>query len=503
MFVERFFVGNSMTKRKIVKRRRYQQRKKAKVVRERYVKPRWKFLSVDKKGIMHIGGASVKSIEKRYGTPVYVIVESELRDRLRRFKKAFPYPRLRPQYPGKSNTNLEILRIVREEGFDLDASSVGEIILGMLADFRPNEITFTNLYKTEQDIMFAARVGVMAITLDSFEEIKKVEKVGAILKKKIRVFIRFNPRIDVGNYSTKKHKYGINIGLAEKAVDSVLSSKHLELVGLHFHGSYIFNPKVYTIAAKRLLRIARYAHDKGARIRYIDLGGGFPYDGIHGSKEYFKPEDMGKKFVRDFSAMVEKLQLPAPILIFEPGKFIVSNTGVGLIKVISKKNMGKNRKLIVTDGSTYAFLPDVMIYHQSYDILPATKMRKKRIHQYTVAGCTCDCADVLATNRWMPSLVENDILAVMDCGAYSNAMSSNFNNLKRAPMIMIKESGSIKLIRRRDRYSEMFAPELDVLKVADPNELKKFYNMFRVNMNNVWKGSSKNGNEKHKKSGSR
>jgi hypothetical protein len=77
-------------------------------------------------------------------------------------------------------------------------------------------------------------------------------------------------------------------------------------------------------------------------------------------------------------------------------------------------------------------------------------------------------------------------------------MASNFNNLKRAPMVMIKENGTLKLIRRRDRYSEMFAPELDVLKIADPNELKMFYNMFRGNINKVWKGQSKNGNGKKK-----
>ena len=73
----------------------------------------------------------------------------------------------------------------------------------------------------------------------------------------------------------------------------------------------------------------------------------------------------------------------------------------------------------------------------------------------------------------------------MDCGAYSMVMASNFNTLKRAPMVMIKENGTVKLIRRRDRYSEMFAPELDVLKVGDPNELKKYYNLWRVNMDKL------------------
>ena len=86
----------------------------------------------------------------------------------------------------------------------------------------------------------------------------------------------------------------------------------------------------------------------------------------------------------------------------------------------------------------------------------------------------------------MPRLQEGDLIAIMDCGAYSNVMASNFNTLKRPPIIMIKEDGSTKLVRRRDRYSEMFAPELDALKMGDQKELMKLYNLLRVNMNQVW-----------------
>jgi hypothetical protein len=106
---------------------------------------------------------------------------------------------------------------------------------------------------------------------------------------------------------------------------------------------------------------------------------------------------------------------------------------------------------------------------------------------FTIAGCTCDCIDIIGNKRKLPVLGETDLLAIMDTGAYSNVMASNFNTLRRAPIVMVKESGISKLIRRRDRYSEMFAPELDVLKMADPKELKSLYNMYRVNMNRIWR----------------
>ena len=93
-------------------------------------------------------------------------------------------------------------------------------------------------------------------------------------------------------------------------------------------------------------------------------------------------------------------------------------------------------------------------------------MRTKSTRKYDIAGCTCDCLDLIATCQKMPELQKEDILVIMDCGSYSNVLSSNFNNLRRPPIIMINKDGKTRLIRRRDRYTEIFAPELDVLKLA-------------------------------------
>jgi diaminopimelate decarboxylase len=463
-------------------------RKKPRSISPKYLRPRWDWLGQDKKGILYIDGISVEELEKKYGTPLYVIVERELRNRLRRFKKSFPYDNLRPQYACKCNSNLEIMKIAREEGFELDASSVGEIILALLADFKPEEITFTNLYKTEQDIYFAARVGVQAITADSIEEIKRIASVAQRIKKRIRLFIRVNPMIDFFNYSSKSHKYGIPIGTAKKAIDFAIDAKYVDLIGLHFHGSNIEYGPIYTHAAHKLIKLAKYCKDHGVDIKFIDLGGGFPVQ--YKEEDIFYPEEIGETFVKKFRKMLDKHDLGRPVLVFEPGKFIVANTGIGLTKVISKK-ISRKKKDIITDGSTYAFLPDPIIDKRFYDVLPATKMNKRRSENYNIQGCTCDIIDIMAKRRKLPKLSTGDILAFMDVGAYSNVLASNFNTLKRAPMVMIKENGSTKIIRRRDRYSEMFAPELDVLKMADPKELKKFYDLFRVNIEKVWQGKKR------------
>lgn len=464
-------------------------------ISKKYLRPRWKFLSQDWRGTLFVEQHSVLDLVKKFGSPLYVLIEREIRENLREFARSFPYNRLRPQYAGKINSNIEIMQICRQEGFELDASSVGEIILGLLADFSPNQITLTNLYKSEQDILFAAKLGLKAITADSMEELERMAQVGKNAGIKIKTFVRINPSIKVGTYSTLEHQYGVPFSSAKKAVEFAAKNKHLDLIGLHFHGAYIENPRVYFLAAQKLLLLAKHAQKFGEKIKYIDLGGGFPFD--YGNKVFFKTQEMGPKFIADFEKTVSKLGLQRPYLVFEPGKVITANAGIGLITVISNKQSGK-KNIAVTDGSTYAFLPDPMIYKQYYDILPASKMNKPRKYSYIVAGRSCDSIDKLGVNRLLPKMEEGDILAIMDSGAYSNVLSSNFNTLKRAPMVLIKMDGSLKLIRRRDRYSEMFAPELDVLKVAGPKELRQLTNFYRANFSKLW-GSQSNGKNFHSK----
>lgn len=464
-------------------------------ISKHYARQRWNFLGQTKNGILTIEGLPMTDIAKKFGTPCYVLSERAIRERFREFKKAFPYPKLRVQYASKCNSNLEIMRIANQEGVELDASSTGEVILALLADFSPSEITLTNLYKTPQDILFAVKIGVLAITADSLEDLETIESVGRRLRQKIRVFLRFTPLIEVGSYTTKKVQYGIPYAQYKRACDLAVKSPYLNPIGLHFHGPYVYNPKVYFIAAAKMLKIAEYMLlEHKHKVGYIDLGGSFPV--AYGDAEVFHPADMGKKFSDYFIRQVYKLKLPLPSLVFEPGKFCVANAGIGLTKVVSKKRHGRIRSLVV-DASTYAFLPDPIIYEDAiYDILPASKMGQRRYQNYRISGCTCDCIDVIAKSAYLPKSKAGDLLAVMDCGAYSNTVASNFNSLKRAPIVMVNAEGVPRLVRRRDRYSDMFAPELDVLKVADPNELQRYYNLFRVNMDKLWGDETKKKNKK-------
>ncbi len=471
-------------------------------VSSRYARDRWQnFLSQDKRGMLMIEGVAVDEIVGKFGTPLYVMVESEIRSRLRRFKKVFGN-QIALQYAVKCNSNLEILRIVREEGFELDCSSVGELILGLLADFKPRQLTLTNLFKTEQDLHFAAKIGVQAITADSIEDIEHIAKTAKKLKKHIDTVIRVNPMLQIGNYSTRGNKYGIPIGYIDRAIELARKSPYVDFQGFHFMGGYVYNPRVFKAAARSFVKLIKRCQERGIRVRRLSLGGGFP--AAIGDQEAFPIEDM-RDFPHYFQSLLDRNGIGhAPQLIFEPGKSIVLNAGIGLMKVIAKKRLGQNSRMVIADGSTYNFIPDALVQTDiHYDVLPASRMNSPRIHSVTIAGNTCDCWDLIVRGIDMPKLRAGDLLAVMDVGAYAQVMACNFNTIKRASVVMIHEDGTMKMIRRRDRYSEMFAPELDVLKMAGPDELEKYNNLYRVNIDKIWKGKtkSKNGNGTKTKNG--
>jgi diaminopimelate decarboxylase len=258
-------------------------------------------------------------------------------------------------------------------------------------------------------------------------------------------------------------------------------------------GGYVPSPRVFKAAARAFVKILRRWQERGVRIKSLSLGGGFP--AAIGDEEAFPIEEL-----RDFPDYWDRLLSHNGVqplqLIFEPGKSITLNAGVGLMRVISRKRLGKSKRMVIADGSSYNFVPDAIIQGglyegMRYDVLPASKMNHRRIHGITIAGNTCDQWDIIVRNIDMPKLVAGDLLAVMDVGGYAQVIACNFNTIKRAAAIMIHPDGTMKLVRRRERYSEMFAPELDVLKVAGPNELERYNNLYRVNIDKIWKSTQK------------
>jgi len=310
--------------------------------------------------------------------------------------------------------------------------------------------------------------------------------------------------IEVGTWSTRGNKYGIPIGYIDRAVDLAVRSPYVDFDGFHFFGGYVYQSRVFKAVARILVKLIKRCQERGIRVRRLDMGGGFP--AAIGDEYAFPIEEM-EDFPAYFQRLMDSSGLPPLELIFEPGKSIVLNAGIGLMKVIARKRLGVKKRMVNVDGSSYNFVPDTLVQGAirvedgglRYDVLPATQMNAPRIHTVTIGGNTCDCWDVMARNVELPKMRVGDTVAIMDVGGYAQVLANNFNTIKRASVIMIGPDGTTTLIRRRDRYSEMFGPELDVLKLAGPDELEKYNNIYRVNIDEIWRGGGMTAFEKKKR----
>lgn len=424
-----------------------------------YLRPRWPFASVED-GLLHIDGKSVEEIARKYGTPFYMIIEKEVRSRLKRFRKAFAYRPFQPQYAVKCNSNPAILQIIREEGFEADTSSMGEIMLALKAGFRPDQITLTNQYKSPEELHLAISLEIKALGIDSLEDLEDMVRMAETLNKEANIFLRINANIRRGeDYDTSRHQYGIPLESAEEAIRIAAREKHTRLAGLHWHGAYVPEPGVYLEALRKITDLAEFAKRAGNPLEYLDFGGGFPAE--YGDEKAFTPEEVGESFSRTLERIIKQKGLERPTLIFEPGKFIVANAGLAVFRVVSFKNFGE-QKILISDGGTYNMLPDPLIWDCYYHILPASRMDEAPDVRYAaIKGNTCDHLDSIAKGRMLPPLRKGDLLVATDCGAYSNVMASNFNGRKIPPMLMLRKDGEIEMIRRPQTYEELFSPELD------------------------------------------
>jgi len=421
---------------------------------------RWNYIGINSQGEMLIENIPVSELVKQYDSPLYIISENKINENFIQFKKAFSdYPKVCIQYACKCNSNMKVIEILKEAGAGLDASSPGEIILGLALDISPDKISYTSGLKGPKEIAYALKKNIRYITIDCFEDIYLIDKTASEMNLKANVVLRVNPEIKTENYSTMENKFGIKFSEASEAINLILKSNNLNLKGFHFHGGYIHENQIYYLALKKLIELVKIVKENGVEIEDIDIGGGYPYPNMENSQE-FNLEILGKEIS---NYLIEQFKLlnyrELPTLILEPGKFLVANAGVSLVKVKVIKTLPNGKKVAITDGSTYGFLPDIIAYKWKYPVFVANKMNEPKNFIYNICGCLCDPIDILSEDEKTPELQNDDIIAIMDTGAYSNVVTSNFNTIPKAPILIINNQ-KVTIARRREKYYEMFMPEL-------------------------------------------
>ncbi len=394
----------------------------------------------------------VFQLAKQYGTPLYIYNEKILRQKCRELKNLVKYENFNVNYSAKANSNLEILKIVKSEGLNVDAMSPGEIFFELEAGFSPEEIFFISNNVSVEEMQYAINKGIL-ISVDSISQLEQYGKINPNSK----VCVRFNPGVGAGHSEKvitggKKTKFGVNIEYIPQ-VKEVLNKYNLTLIGINQHIGSLFMEGAPYIES---LNSIEYIVKQFDTIELVDFGGGFgiPYHKEDGEKP-IDLKDLSEKLDSFMTKLSESCGKNILYKI-EPGRYIAAECGLVLGEVHSVKNNGDDKYVGCDIGFNVIQRP--VMYDSYHGIEIYQKEKREGSEAVTVVGNICESGDILGKNRMLPIAKENDLIGVLDAGAYGYVMSSNYNNRCRPAEVLIKEDGSVKLIRKRDTLEDLLQP---------------------------------------------
>ncbi|MBN2273074.1 MAG: diaminopimelate decarboxylase [Bacteroidales bacterium] len=399
-----------------------------------------------------IDGLDVIDICEKYGSPVYVYDTSKMRYQFEKMRNAFSDVKMNICFACKALGNINILKFFQKMGSGLDAVSIQEVQLGLKAGFKPKNIIFTPNCVSIEEIQEGVRHGVR-INIDN---ISILEQFGHLYGNTVPVGIRINPHIMAGGNSkiSTGHidsKFGISIYQLPHVL-RVIETNRMKVEGLHMHtGSDILDVEVFLRGTEIMLETAKSFHE----LEYIDFGSGFkvPYK----SDDYYTDIDLlGKDLTKLFKKFCKSYGRDLT-LIFEPGKFLVSEAGFFFARVNVIKQTLATVFAGMDTGLNHLIRP--MFYDAYHQIINVSNPKgKQRI--YTVVGYICE-TDTFGWNRKINEIREGDYLVFLNAGAYCFTMASNYNGRLRPPEVMIHE-GKDYLIRQRETLDDLLRNQVEV-----------------------------------------
>jgi len=404
---------------------------------------------VNERGHLEIGGCDVVELAAEIGTPAYIYAEDDMRARARAYRDAFERrgAEFEVLFASKSLPCTAAYRLFADEGLSVDVASGGELHMALRAGFDPARIHMHGNNKSDEEILLAARAGVGHLILDSFDEIERCER---LLDAPQDVLIRVTPGIkpSTHDYITtgqldSKFGFGLEDGLAARAIERVLGSDVLNLVGLHAHiGSQIFELEPYRLAIRALGELA------GDWCRIVNVGGGL---GIAYTAADEPPS---------IDAYVEvKVQGVAEVfgegvrILIEPGRSLVGNAGLTAYRVGTVKEIPGIRTYVAVDGGMSDNLRP-MLYGSRYEALIADRAAATPDTLATIAGKHCESGDVIVRDVMLASPLVGDVLVTPATGAYGYAMASNYNGVPRPPVVFCRD-GDARVVVRRETYEDL------------------------------------------------
>ena len=390
---------------------------------------------------------SIRNILKKNKTPFYIYSENQIVFNFLKFANTFKKTNPLICFAAKSNSNLNILRVLGKLGAGADVVSGGELLKALKAGIRPNKIVFSGVGKTEEELKIAINKKILLINCESESEAKLVNNLAKKIRKKVSIGFRLNPNVDAKthkNISTGKaeNKFGLSIKNFKAFLKTIKSFKNVKLEALSVHiGSQILNDTPFR---KTLNVMSKLIKELKLNLKYVDLGGGFGIN--YTDKE--KPINLSKysKLVHNFS---KKLNCK---IIFEPGRSIIGNTGL-LISKIQFIKKGANKNFIILDAGMNDFMRPAL-YEAFHKIIPISKKSSRMKGKIEFVGPICETTCKFGVYKNYPKINENEYVAITNVGAYGASLSSNYNTRPLVAEILINKN-KLRYIRKKQNLLKL------------------------------------------------
>lgn len=390
---------------------------------------------------------------QKFGTPLYVYNAEKIVSQYHRLINAFPGVKVKAHYAMKALNNSNILKLLKKEGCGIDAVSIQEVLLALKAGYEPSEVMFTPNCVGLEEIEEAVKLGVH-INIDNISILEQFgHKYGATVK----CCIRLNPHIMAGghtNISTGHidSKFGISI-YQLRHVLRVVKSHNIVINGLHMHtGSDILDPEVFIRGAELLFEAAPDFPD----LEFMDFGSGFKVAYKEGDI-VTDIEETGRVIAEAFKEFCKKYGRELELW-FEPGKFLVSESGYLLTKANVIKQTTSTVFIGVNSGQNHLIRP---MFYDAYHHIVNLSNPEGTPRLYSVVGYICE-TDTLGYDRKIAEVREGDILAIYNAGAYGFSMSNNYNARLRPAEVLIYNN-DLHLIRKAEVFEDLYRNEVEVL----------------------------------------
>ena len=402
-------------------------------------------------GKFSIENVLVEDIIKKFSTPSYVYSKKIILDNYLNFKKQFEDMNHLICFSVKSNSNIAILNLLVNNGAGFDIVSGGELQRVIAAKGDPKKVVFSGVGKSQEDIELAIKHDILTFNVESESELYRIQNTAKKLNKKANISIRVNPDVDPKTHpyistGLKNNKFGVD---EQNAISMYKIAKELdaiEIKGIDCHiGSQITELQPFEDSIKKLLALIDYLKSIDILIEHIDIGGGI---GIQYSEE--TPPTFS-----DYGKTVKNILKERDLkIIFEPGRALIGKAGILLTEVEYIKNSSEKNFLIVNAAMNDLMRPSLYeAFHEIINLSPSDSEKKN----YDIVGPVCETGDFLGKGRLI-SAEENNILAVLDVGAYGMSMSSNYNSRPKAAEILVDDN-KFYLIRNRENFADLINGE--------------------------------------------